>query len=139
MLEEERVRLHEVVFWNFIIALMKKNSNPIRIYDFIECMAQFSGCNVTVLNSVISVILANDRRYMPIRYEYVYLLIRAGVPVRYICKFSGMSQTTYYKIKDETTLIVKPKFNKEQYREMMKFMKAFINFVEPLERGLLKK
>lgn len=124
MTKEEQMRLNEVIFCNLFKKLLIKNSNPIKVYDFVAATAEVIGANVVVLNSVLTIILNNDKRYMASKKEYIQLLKRSDLPVRQVVQMAHISFSTYYD-KSQADLHIVPKFDPIQYAEMMKVLKFF--------------
>ena len=132
MNNDAQFRLNEIIFCNLFKHLLKKNRNPVKVYNMLEVMASVVDGNIIILNSVINIILNNDRRYMPTKKEYVAALRECGVPVRRTLAKAGMSFSTYYKWKDEE-MVIKPRFTPAQYTEMMKILNLFSDLYEKLE------
>ena len=70
MNNDAQFRLNEIIFCNLFKHLLKKNRNPVKVYNMLEVMASVVDGNLIILNSVINIILNNDRRYMPTKKEY---------------------------------------------------------------------
>jgi hypothetical protein len=136
MTENEQIRLNEIIFCKLFQKLLKENVNPIKVYDLIEAVAILVGANVTVLNSVIGIILSNDRRYMPHRREHMYLLKKSNVPVRKVCKLAGISPNTYYAPTTDD-IHIEPKFTPVQYDAMLKVMRFFKHAYDGMEGSVL--
>lgn len=132
MNNDAQFRLNEIIFCNLFQHLLKKNRNPVKVYNMLEVMASVVDGNLIILNSVINIVLNNDRRYMPTKKEYVAALRVCGVPVRHTLAKAGMSFSTYYKWKDEE-IVLKPRFTPAQYNEMMKILNLFSDLYEKLE------
>lgn len=134
MTQQEKMRLNEIIFCNLFKALLKKNSNPVKVYDFITALAEVLGASTIVLNNILTTILNNDKRYIPTKQEYIFLLKKAGMSVRQITKLAHISFTTYYhkKIPD---MHIEAKFDPIQYAEMMKVLKFFVSTIPILEGG----
>lgn len=136
MKPEHQIRLNEIIFCKLFQQLLKDNTNPIKVYDLIEAVANLVGANVTILNSVLTIILSNDRRYLPTKKEFAYLLRLSNMPVRNVCKLAGISQTTYYAM-SENDMHIEPKFTPIQYEQILKIMRAFKSFAISLEGSIL--
>lgn len=124
MNKQEEIRLNEIIFCKLFQRLLKQHVNPIKVYDLITAVAAVTEANILVLNSVMTIILNNDRQYMPTKQEYAYLLKKSTVPVRRVCKLVGISPNTYYdKCIDD--IYIESKFTPIQYTEMLKILKFF--------------
>ena len=136
MTKEEQIRLNEIIFCNLFKGLLKTNPNPIKVYDFLTSLAEVVGANTLVLNNVLTIILNNDRQYMPTKREYVYLLRKSDVSVRQVVSLAHISFSTYY---DNSILDIhtEPKFDPIQYAEMMKILKFFEDIHVTMEGGTL--
>lgn len=136
MTDSEQIRLNEIIFCKLFQQLLKQHVNPIKVYDLITAAAAVTNANDVILNSVIVAILNNDRRYMPTKREYAFLLKKSSVPVRKVCKLAGISPNTYYS--DATDdLYVEPKFTTPQYIEMMKILNFFKTAYQGMEGAVL--
>ena len=135
MSQNEIIRLNEIIFCRLFKQLLTTNTNPIKVYTFVESVANLVNGNITILNSVIAIILSNDRRYMPTKQEFMYLLRKADIPVRRACKLAGLSQTTYYSMAKE--MCIQPKFTPIQYEEMLRILKTFDKIGVALEGSIL--
>lgn len=134
MTREEQIRLNEIIFCNLFKRLLKQNSNPIKVYDFMTALAGVVNASVPVLNNVLTIILNNDKHYMPSRREYISLLRRSDIPVRQVVARAHTSLSTYY---DPSILEIPitPRFDPIQYAEMMKVLKFFVTTEESLQGG----
>lgn len=138
MTEDEKKRLQELTFIKFVQAIIRLSDNPFHVVDFLEKLCTLAKADKLVLSSITSIILSNDHRYIPQRVEVIYLLSKSKKGVREICKYAGLSQSTYYKIKNETpALVITPKFTEQQREVMLKVMNKMIGLTEPIERILL--
>lgn len=137
MTEHERIRLYEIVFCNFIIDLMKSNSNPIKIFDYIEAMCGLIDGNKTIANSVLQTIFSNDRQYMPTKEEYLYLLVRTNLSVKKACARGHISMSTYYYYKN-LDMCVRPRFKPAQYTLIISLVEHMQTISDLMERGLLE-
>jgi hypothetical protein len=135
MTKEEKMRLNEIIFCNLFKKLLIKNSNPIKVYDFMTATAEVIGANVLVLNSVLTIILNNDKQYMASKKEYIQLLKKSNMPVRQVVQTAHISFSTYYD-KTQAPLHIVPKFDPIQYAEMMKVLKFFDETRTALEGGM---
>lgn len=120
--DAERVRLEEIAFCNFIDYLFQKNSNPTKVYGFIEVVCTLSNCNLLIINNVVSICMTQDRRYKCTKEEFIHLLSKSDMPVRRILPYLGISQRDYYKILEQDPPDIQPKFQPKQYIEMIKFL-----------------
>lgn len=136
MTKEEQIRLNEIIFCNLFKSLLKTNSNPIKVYDFMNALAEVIGANTLVLNNVLTIILNNDKHYMATKREYVCLLRKSDVPVRQVVAMAHISFSTYY---DDSVLDmhIEPRFDPIQYAEMMKILKFFDSTRTSIEGGEL--
>lgn len=134
MNREEKIRLNEIIFCNLFKRLLKQNRNPIKVYDFITALAGVVNASVPVLNNILTIILNNDKRYMPTKKEYVCLLRKSDIPVRQVIALAHISYSTYYdpKILD---IYIEPRFDPIQYGEMMKILKFFVVTKDSMEGG----
>ena len=136
MTHQEKVRLNEIIFCNLFKDLLKRNKNPIKVYDFITSLAEVIGGNVLVVNNILTIILNNDLHYMATKQEYVYLLKKVGIPIRKIVKVAHVSYSTMYD-KNQPEIHIEPKFDPIQYAEMMKILKFFDSTRYSLDGGEL--
>lgn len=127
--DAERVRLDEITFCNFIDKLFSVNSNPTKVYSFVEVVCTLGGCDLLVINNVVSICMTQDRRYKPTREERVHLYSKASMPVRKIFPIVGVSQRDYYDILDKEPPDLQPKFSPKQYIEMIKFLNCLNNLI----------
>ena len=134
MTREERMRFNEIIFCNLFKTLLKANTNPIKVYDYLTALADVIGANTVVLNNILTIILNNDKHYMATKREYVYLLRKSEIPVRQIVVMAHISFSTYYSNKP-TEMHIEPKFDPIQYAEMMKILKFFDSAREIIEIG----
>ena len=134
MTNEEQIRLNEIIFCNLFKRLLKQNSNPIKVYDFMTALAEIVNASVPVLNNVLTIILNNDKHYMATKKEYICLLRKSDIPVRQVVALAHISLSTYYdkKILD---MKIEPRFDPIQYAEMMKVLKFFVTTEEGLQGG----
>ena len=137
MTTKEKMRLNEIIFCNFFKSLLETNKNPIKVYDFINALAEVIGANTLVLNNVLTIILNNDKRYMATKREYVCLLRKSDLSVRQVIEMTHISFSTYYD-KRLLDMHIEPKFDTIQYAEMMKILKFFVKTTEIFEGGDLK-
>lgn len=137
MTAKEKIRLNEIIFCNFFKGLLEANKNPIKVYDFINALAEVIGANTLVLNNVLTIILNNDKRYMATKREYVCLLRKSDLPVRQVIDITHISFSTYYD-KRLLDMRIEPKFDAIQYAEMLKILKFFVATTEIFEGGDLK-
>lgn len=137
MTEYERIRLYEIVFCNFIIELMKTNSNPIKLYDYIEATCGLIDGNKTIANSVLQTIFSNDRQYMPTKEEYLYLLVRTNLPVKKACARGHISMSTYYYYKN-LTMCIRPRFKPVQTDLIISLINHMLSVTDLIERGILE-
>lgn len=136
MTNNEKMRLNEIVFCNLFKRLLQMNKNPIKVYDYIAALSEVIGANTLVLNNIITIILNNDKRYMPTRKEYIWLLRRSNIPVREIISKLHISFSTYYDPALKQ-IPIEPKFDAIQYAEIMKILKFYIDTQEVIEGGVL--
>lgn len=136
MTKDEQIRLNEVIFCTLFQRLLKQNVNPIKVYDLLTSIARVAGINEVILNSVITILLNNDRRYVPAKGEYLHLMRKSLVPVRRICQILHISQTTYYS-KKYRDMQCYPRFDPLQYQEMMKVLMFFRNMYDDMEGVVL--
>ena len=134
MTREEKIRLNEIIFCNLFKRLLKQNSNPIKVYDFMTALAGVVNASVPVLNNVLTIILNNDKHYMATKKEYVYLLRKSDVSVRQVVALAHISLSTYYDPK-LLEIKIEPRFDPIQYAEMMKILKFFIITKASMEGG----
>lgn len=137
MLKNEQIRLNEILFCNLFKDLINKNSNPVKVIDFMTSLSEVTGGNRLVMNSIITIIFNNDKRYMATKQEYVYLLRKTNLTVRQIIKLTHVSYSTFYA-KDQVEMHIEPKFDEAQYKEMMNVFKFFIDTKEMIDGGELK-
>ncbi len=137
MTTREKMRLNEIIFCNFFKGLLETNKNPIKVYDFINALAEVIGANTLILNNVLTIILNNDKRYMATKREYICLLRKSDLPVRQVIDMAHISYSTYY---DKSILDIhsEPKFDTIQYTEMMKVLKFFAETNDIFVGGELK-
>lgn len=117
-----RVRLDEITFFNFIDKLFSINSNPTKVYSFIEVVCTLGGCNLLIINSVVTICMTQDRRYKPTKEEHVHLLAMSSMSVRKIIPYLEISQRDYYNILEQDPPDIQPKFTPKQYIEIIKFL-----------------
>lgn len=136
MTNNEKMRLNEIIFCNLFKSLLQLNKNPIKVYDYISSLSEVIGANTLVLNNILTIILNNDKRYMPTKKEYLCLMRRSAIPVRDIISRLHISFSTYYDpaLKD---MYIEPKFDAIQYAEMMKILKFYIETNKTIEGGVL--
>ena len=127
--DAERVRLDEITFCSFIERLFSVNSNPTKVYSFVEVVCTLGRCDLLVINSVVSICMTQDRRYKPTREEQVHLYSKSSMPVRKIIPLIGISQRDYYDILDSDPPNLQPKFSPKQYIEMIKFLNCLDNLI----------
>jgi hypothetical protein len=139
MTNEEKIRLNEIIFCNLFKSLLKTNTNPIKVYDFITALADVIGANKLILNNVLTIILNNDKHYMATKKEYIYLLRKSNVPVRQIVAMTHISMTTYYDERKFFEMHIEPKFDPIQYAEMLKVLMFFNDTKTSIEGGELIK
>jgi len=136
MTVKEKMRLNEIIFCNLFKKLLQLHKNPIKVYDYISALAEVIGANKLVVNNILTIILNNDKRYMPSKQEYLCLMRRSSIPVREIVSKLHISFSTYYdsNLKD---MYIEPKFDAIQYAEMMKILKFYIDTYNTIEGGVL--
>ena len=127
--DAERVRLDEITFCNFIEKLFSVNSNPTKVYSFVEVVCTLGRCDLLVINSVVSICMTQDRRYKPTREEQVHLYAKSSMPVRKIIPLIGISQRDYYDLLSSEPPNLQPKFSPKQYIEMIKFLNCLDNLI----------
>lgn len=127
--DAERVRLDEITFFNFIIHLFKVNSNPTKVYDFVEVICTLAQCDLLIINSVVSICMSHDRRYIPTRNEHIQLLAKSEMPVRRILTYLNISQRDYYNAIAEEPPDILPKFSPKQYIEVIKFLNCLTTLI----------
>lgn len=137
MTTKEKMRLNEIIFCNLFKGLLETNKNPIKVYDFINALAEVIGANTIVLNNVLTIILNNDKRYMATKREYIHLLRKSDLSVRQVIEMSHISYSTYYD-KRILDIHTEPKFDAIQYAEMVKVLKFFVSTNEIFIGGSLK-
>lgn len=133
---KEKMRLNEIIFCNLFKSLLQLNKNPIKVYDYISALAGVIGANTLVVNNILTIILNNDKRYMPSKKEYLCLMRRSSIPVRDIIARLHISFSTYYA-HDLKDMHIEPKFDAIQYAEMMKILKFYIDTYNTIEGGIL--
>lgn len=124
---EEAIRLDEIIFYNFIHNLFSLGHNPIKLYAFVEVVCSITNCNITILNSVVSTVLTEDKQYSPTREEHIFLLAKAANPVQNTCTIYNISPRTYYLILNkakEAGMNPTPKYDSLQHAEINKFINA---------------
>lgn len=134
MTKNEQIRLNEIIFCNLFKRLLKQNSNPIKVYDFLTALAGVVDASVPVLNNVLTIILNNDKHYMPSRKEYICLLRKSDIPSRTVVQIAHCSWSTYYS-KGILDMKIEPRFDPIQYAEIMKVLKFFTVTYESLQGG----
>ena len=134
MTQQEKMRLNEIIFCNLFKGLLKKANNPVKIYDFIAALAGVIDANLIVLNNVLTIILNNDKQYMPTKKEMLYLLKKSDVPARQIVRMIHISFTTYYAKRPD--MLIETKFDPIQYAEMVKVLQFFTSIIPILEGGI---
>lgn len=136
MTNSEKMRLNEIIFCNLFKSLLQLNKNPIKVYNYIEALSEVIGANTLVLNNILTIILNNDKRYMPTKKEYLWLMRKSNIPVRDVIARLHISFSTYYDpaLKD---MYIEPKFDAIQYAEMMKILKFYIDTNKTIEGGVL--
>jgi hypothetical protein len=127
--DAEQVRLEEIEFCNFIDYLFRLNSNPTKVYAFIEVVCTLSNCNLPIINGAVSICMTQDRRYKTTKEEFIHLLSKAAMPVRKLIPYVGVSQRDYYKVLRQKPPDIQPKFQPKQYIEMIKFLQGLRNLV----------
>lgn len=128
--DSERVRIEEITFCKFIERLFGLNSNPTKVYGFFEVICTLSGCDLSLINDAISIVMTQDRRYVPSREEHVILLSHAGVPIRKILTTAHVTQRDYYSIINmEEPPDILPKFRPAVYIEIIKFLDCLDNLI----------
>lgn len=127
--DAERVRLDEITFYNFIEHLFQINSNPTKVYSFIEAVCTLAPCNITVINSAVNICMTQDRRYRPTKEEHVHLLAKSDMSVRKIMTYLNISQRDYYSILTKSPPDIQPKFTPKQYIEIIKFLNCLTNLI----------
>lgn len=127
--DAERVRLDEITFCTFIKKLFSLNSNPTKVYDFVETICALGRCDLLLINSVVTVCMRQDRRYKPTREEHIFLLAKSNMPVRQILLYLGISQRDYYKVLSSESPNIQPRFDPKQYIEMIKFLNCLGNLI----------
>lgn len=127
--DTERVRLDEITFWNFISYLFSINSNPTKVYSFVEVVCTLGKCDLLVINSVVTICMTQDRRYLPSKEEHIHLLSKSYMSVRRIVKYLGISQRDYYETLAKEPPNVQPKFSPKQYIEIIKFLNCLTTLV----------
>jgi hypothetical protein len=120
--DAERVRLDEITFCKFIDYIFQLNSNPTKVYNFVEVICNLAKCDTLIISGVVSICLTQDRRYKVSKEEHVYLLSKSTMPVRQITKYLGISQRDYYEVLEEPPPNLLPKFQPKQYIEIIKFL-----------------
>ena len=127
--DAERVRLDEITFCNFIDKLFSVNSNPTKVYSFIEVVCTLGKCDLLIINSVVSICMTQDRRYKATKDELVHLYSKSSLPIRKLILTLGISQRDYYETlgKDPPNLL--PRFTPKQYIEMIKFLNCLDNLI----------
>ena len=134
MTREEQIRLNEIIFCNLFKRLLKQNNNPIKVYDFMTALAGVVNASVPVLNNVLTIILNNDKHYLPSRKEYICLLRKSNISSRQAVALAHCSWSTYYS-KGILDMKIEPRFDPIQYAEMMKVLKFFVTTEESLQGG----
>ena len=127
--DAERIRLEEIMFYNFIMYLFKTNSNPAKVYGFVEVICTLGNCDLLIINNVVSMCMSQDYRYVPRQQEHIYLLTKSSTPVRKVTAQFSISQRDYYKIKNSDPPDIQPKFSPKQYIEIIKFMDCLTKLI----------
>ena len=126
--DAERVRLDEITFCNFIDKLFSMNSNPTKVYGFVEVICTLGKCDLLIINGVVAICMTQDRRYKLTKEEHTHLFARACIPVRKALPILGISQRDYYTIlRSKEPPDIQPKFSPKQYIEMIKFLNCLDN------------
>lgn len=126
--DAERVRLDEITFCNFIDELFSVNSNPTKVYSFIEVVCTLGRCDLLIINNVVSICMTQDRRYKLTREEQVHLYSKI-LPVRKLITTIGISQRDYYNILSQEPPDLNPKFSPKQYIEIIKFLNCLEHII----------
>lgn len=127
--DAERVRLDEITFCNFITQLFSINSNPTKVYSFVEVVCTLGRCDLLIINSVVSTCMTQDRRYKATKEELMHLYAKSNMPVRKITSLVGLSQRDYYELIKKAPPDIQPKFNPKQYIEIIKFLNCLENLI----------
>ena len=127
--DAERVRLDEITFFAFIDRLFSINSNPTKVYSFIEVICTLGKCDLIVINNTVSICMAQDRRYKTSREEQVHLYAKSSMPVRKSIAIIGVSQRSYYDILDTEPPNLQPRFTPKQYIEIIKFLNCLDSLI----------
>ena len=127
--DTDRVRLDEITFCNFIDYLFSINSNPTKVYSFIEVVCTLGKCDLVIINSVVAICMTQDRRYKPTREEQVHLYSKSSLPVRKVISIIGISQRDYYAILNQDPPVIEPRFTPKQYIEIIKFLNCLTNLI----------
>lgn len=136
--QPELERFNEIVFWNWTEELLLRYPNPAKIISLVEIICDIAKCSLPVVSSAINIVMTNDRRFRPLRAETFYLMHKAQIPVRVVCRDMHITQRTYYKlIKSETVENIQPKFDTTQYENILMFLDTLNKIGEPLARRTL--
>jgi hypothetical protein len=127
--DAERVRLDEITFCNFIDKLFSVNSNPTKVYSFIEVVCTLGRCDLLVINSVVSICMSQDRRYKPTKEEAIHLYAKSSMSVRNIIALVRTSQRDYYEVLNKEPPDLQPKFSPKQYIEIIKFLNCLDSLI----------
>lgn len=118
--------------------MLKTYPNPAKILNLVEIIAEIGHVSLPIINSCVNTVMTDDRRYRPHYKEEFYLMHKARVPVRIICKEMHVTQRTYYKfIKKQVHRNYSPRFDDRQYEAMILFLTTLEDLVEPITRRTL--
>lgn len=136
--QPELERFNEIVFWNWTEELLLRYPNPAKIISLVEIICDIAKCSLPVVSSAVNIVMTNDRRFRPLREETFYLMHKARIPVRVVCRDMHITQRTYYKlIKSEKVENIQPKFDTTQYEHILMFLDTLNKIGEPLARRTL--
>ena len=128
-----QLRLDEIRFVTIITNYFNKDSDPNRLYDFMEFLSQFFGVSSTLVASAMVDVINNPYYYRPLKFEMALLLTEEGWAVRKICRELKLGHSTYYtyiKTYQEEIHTISPKLTLEKVQEVSKVIKGIEHLLE---------
>lgn len=116
-------RINELRFRHLMLKFFGKDSNPEKMYQFVEMLGYLFNLNQERLKSAALETIHDT--YPGIKREIVMAMLYKKVPVLQICKTLHISPPTYYEYIELWRMgdfEMYPKYNKNQTKELIKLM-----------------
>lgn len=121
--DTERIRLDEIVFYDYIQDVFQNNPNPVKVFDFVEVLCSLTRCNMLIMNSIVIEMMNGGNHFIPTKLERIYLMSKSSLGVRDICRRLDITQRTYYKYVEKTPPYITCRLTTEQHEELLRFFK----------------